>query len=321
MKKALFITALACLLAACGPRKTAEVQKESLRPFPVLTSVPSVYQDAEEIADYVLEHFWDAFFSEGGRNDTSAILGVATKEVEQALSNFISILPEVPMPRAQKAVGHLFDQISAAQQADTSSHVYTRMTEMVANYLYDPNSPLRSEDYYLPFVKALAASPLTGEDYRPGYEYQARMCSLNQYGQKVPDFTFRDIKGRNHTLYGVKAYRTMLFFSNPGCHACKGIIEEVMSRPYMEEYLRRGVVAVVNVYIDEELDKWREYAPTYPKSWLSGYDYRFKIRSDEEYNVRAIPSLYLLDSEKRVLMKDVPTERVLAFLDRLQPAE
>ena len=31
--------------------------------------------------------------------------------------------------------------------------------------------------------------------------------------------------------------------------------------------------------------------------------------------MRAIPSLYLLDAEKRVLMKDAPVEKVLQYLD------
>ena len=32
------------------------------------------------------------------------------------------------------------------------------------------------------------------------------------------------------------------------------------------------------------------------------------------YNVRAIPSLYILDKDKRVIMKDAPETKVLAFL-------
>ena len=43
----------------------------------------------------------------------------------------------------------------------------------------------------------------------------------------------------------------------------------------------------------------------------NGYDPDYAIRTDRLYDVRAIPSLYLLDSEKTVLMKDAPTEKVL----------
>ena len=40
------------------------------------------------------------------------------------------------------------------------------------------------------------------------------------------------------------------------------------------------------------------------------------IRSDHLYDVRAIPSLYLLDSQKRVLMKDAPEDKVLEQIYR-----
>ena len=78
-----------------------------------------------------------------------------------------------------------------------------------------------------------------------------------------------------------------------------------------------GKLAVVNVYIDSDVDEWREYAVNYPSSWLSGYDQSYTIRTDVTYNVRAIPSLYLLDAEKRVIMKDAPQDKVLSFISNI----
>jgi hypothetical protein len=37
---------------------------------------------------------------------------------------------------------------------------------------------------------------------------------------------------------------------------------------------------------------------------------------DQLYNVRAIPSLYLLDKDKAVIMKDAVTGNVIDFLNR-----
>ena len=56
--------------------------------------------------------------------------------------------------------------------------------------------------------------------------------------------------------------------------------------------------------------------PIYPEEWLNGFDPDFVIRTDVLYNVRAIPSLYLLDKDKTVIMKDAVTERVLDFVNR-----
>ena len=59
----------------------------------------------------------------------------------------------------------------------------------------------------------------------------------------------------------------------------------------------------------------RAAAGEYPSGWYNGYDFRRVMNDGSLYYVRAIPSLYLLDAGKRVIMKDAPTERVLAFLE------
>ena len=90
------------------------------------------------------------------------------------------------------------------------------------------------------------------------------------------------------------------------------------SRPGLDERIAKGDFAVVNVYIDEDLDAWRAYEPNYPRNWFCGYDPDGLVRADRIYNVRAIPSLYLLDGEKKILMKDAPVERVVSWLQNSQ---
>ena len=350
MKKFLSIVLAFALAAACtGPRNSggqsgssgkaagngedscglmnAPAAPAPSRHFPTL-QLPRVYgDDPAAAAEYAIEHYWDGFLNGDGPTTPKAVLGVLDEEVEQALANYIALLSEVkndatpdnldPLKNAQKGVRRFFSKLEARQLADTSSNTYLRMTELVTKYLYDPNSPLRDEDLYLPFAEAAAESACTSGDMRNAYRYEARQCRTNTFGSKVPDFSYSDIKGHKGTLYGVKADYTMLFFSNPGCESCKQIIHDVMSRNYIESMISNRRLAVVNIYIDEEVAKWREYSPNYPASWINGYDFTFSLRDSGKYDIRAIPSLYLLDSDKRVLMKDADTEKVLKFLDKI----
>lgn len=298
-------------LCSCTGRKTADVVYRS---FPNLT-VPGMYTSREEIIEYAAGHYWDPYFAGEGATDSVAVLGVRKADLEQALANYIELQQNLPLAEAQKNMSGLFSKVEACQRADTSSLFYLRFTEMVERYLYDPNSPMRSEDLFLPFVQKLAECQFTDSLMRTGYRYMARMCALNQAGSVAPDFTFKDARGRIHSLHGVKADYIMLFFSNPGCDACKVMAEDIDSCPSVSSAIDDGRVALVNIYIDQEIDKWSEYEPTYPRSWITGYDWQFTIRTDQSYDVRAIPSLYLLDSGKRIIMKDAPTERVLRYLD------
>ena len=73
----------------------------------------------------------------------------------------------------------------------------------------------------------------------------------------------------------------------------------------------------MNIYIDHDIDEWLAYADTYPKEWYNGYDHKYIIRTDRIYNVRAIPSLYLLDKDKKVIMKDAIPENIFVWLDNI----
>ena len=308
-----FFFACALLLAvSCGGRKKAEPAVKD-RAFPQ-PNVPTAYTEPAERLEYLSTHYWDGFFAGDGRTDSARIAGVPKGEVEQAFANYLAVLNETPLPQAQKSMSHLFDQISVKQVADTSQRVYLAMTEIVARYLYDPNSPMRDEDLYLPFVQRMAASPLTKEEMRTAYRYEARMCAMNPRGSIAPDFVITLRNGTTVRMHSVHAEYTLLFFSNPGCQNCLEIIEALKADEATQMLIKAGRLAVMNIYIDEDLKAWRDYMPVYPKEWLNGYDAAHILREDQLYCIRAIPSLYLLDAEKRILLKDAPLDRLLKTL-------
>lgn len=311
MKKASVILLSIALLAVCcgGPRsKKAAVQD---RMFPVV-SVPAAYtEEADQIA-YAAAHYWDGYLSEGGPTDSAHLLGVPKAEVEQALSDYISLLWLQPLPVAQQNVAGLFKAVSAVQEKDTTSQFYTQFAQTAAYYFYDPNSPMRDEDLWLPYVAGLAESPLTRDDMRTAYRYEASMCALCPRGSVAPDIRARRPDGGIFTLHGIKAPLTLLFFTNPGCNACKEIIDQINQN--LAGMVNDGELAVANIYIDEDYAAWKAYVGNYPREWYTGFDYAGTVRGEHIYDVRAIPSVYLLDSDKKILLKDAPFERVLAYL-------
>jgi len=316
--KILLIAAALLLLFSCGQRKKRQAEEpEPVRAFPTV-EIPSIYTEAEDILAYRTEHYWDAYFAGTGKTDTSLVLGVPKLEVEQALANYIGMLDYVPLDKAQYGMQKMFLNLESAQRRDTSNHVYLAITDMVSKYLYDPNSPLRNEDYYQPFVAAMSQSDLTPDNIKAAYGYQAFVTGLNRRGTVAADFAGRSLDGKNFTLHGIKADYTLLFFSNPGCHACKEIIENLISMPNLDGMIESGKLAVVNIYIDEDLEAWKQYEYNYPRNWYNGYNPGQTIRNEQLYDVRAIPSLYLLDKDKKVIFKDAPVEKVLPFIENLK---
>ena len=311
------LLALGVLLLAGACASGSGASPLPSRPFPEV-KVPSLLSQ-EEMADYVLDHFWDAYLDTTGRYlcDSTHVGGVDERMLATQLASFLSILENYPAEKAQPVMEAFFGQLERYQASDTASNVFPWVTEAVDYYLYDPNSEIRSEELYLPFVSRLAASPLTREEQRARYAHAAEVCSTHRIGTPAADFRFVDGAGRQHTLYAEKAPLTILIFVNPGCQAC-GDAVAAFEGDGIKALVRDGKLKILGIYIDEEVDAWKEQAGHLPAHWINGYDPDGLIRSDRIYYVRAIPSVYLLDADKRILMKDAVPQSVAAYVENLE---
>ena len=315
--KSLIISASLFLVAGCaGNNKKAE--QFTALPFPDALP-PAMIDNERDLVEYMALHWWDGI-TDPSRSypcDTLFVSGVRRADVEQKFANWTNVLGMVDMNVAGKSVTRLFDRAASCERKDTSSNVFEVFTDLVIKYLYDPNSPMRNEDHYSFYASCLAKSDLVEDVMKEKYAREAALASLNRVGTKATDFRFSDKRGKMRTLYSVDADLTLLFFSNPGCTACKSIIDELNNNPVISGLISEGIMAVLNIYIDEDLDAWRSYMPIYPENWYNGFDPDFVLRGEGLYNVRAIPSLYLLDKDKVVIMKDTPEAKVFDFLSRL----
>ena len=310
MRKYLLALAAAAAVISCGPRAAKKSPAPQSRTFPRVEA-PAMIDSHQERLEYIVLHFWDAFAKVDQPTDSLTIGGVPKSDVESQMGVFATLLQQAPIPAGQKAMQALYTNLEKAPG------LFEPMVELTKRYFWDPNSPVRSEALYLPFVKALSQSPLVKEDLRSAYAWDARLCALNLPGSTAADFRFVDTSGRTRTLHSVKAEYVLLVFGNPDCTACRELVENMSSIPQIAALEASGRLKVVDIYIDQEIDIWKQRMASYPKNWINGYDPDYIIRQDLVYDVRAVPSIYLLDRDKTVLLKDAPEEVVLDALVQL----
>lgn len=313
MRKTILLVSLLISLLACGPKKGRQAPAQAARSFPRV-EVPAMITDPQERFEYAAQHFWEPFLKEVFPTDSLQLNGIPKDEVDKQMGIFVSLLREISPAAGAQAMVAEFNALAAFQQAHPESGLLRPMADLTAHYLYDPTSPVRSEELYLPFVSRLAASELVEPAWRMGYQWDARMCALNRPGTPAADFVFIDTRGVRRTLYGIPAERLLLIFGNPDCTACRQLMESMEEEPDIQALIANGSLKVVDIYIDEDVALWKARMAEYPANWINGYDPTFSIRNDLIYNVRALPSLYLLDKDKTVLAKDAETEEVMNLL-------
>ena len=299
----------------CKPRGSSSAAPDQSKPlrheFPAPV-IPSVLTTEQERLEYMVEKYWTKFLAEEGsyRTDSLYTGGLPGEVFEKALGTYLTMLEMMPVEKASGYVSSLFDAVSG-------TGVFVPFSKQMARYLYDPNSPVRSEDLWLPYVTGLSRSEVLSDEERHAFEFEKEMCSLNRSGTVATDFSFMDSRGRERTLHGIKAEFTLLIFGNPGCHACRLLVEDMAADGRISSLISSGRLVVADIYIDDEIDEWKAHIHDYPSEWINGYDHNYVIRRDNVYNVRALPTIYLLDMDKRVMLKDPVPERLLSTLASL----
>ena len=274
--------------------------------------------EQDDILCYLVSHYWDSLLDTTAignyREDTTYLAGVSLSDVEQAFANYIGFTAAVPWNVAVTSIESLYSHLIDYKSSSNESFVFEKMSEIIERYLYDPNSPLRNEDLYHYFAGCMSESDLVDEVSQDRYRDQYLRTGLNMVGSKASDFFYIDSNGHPGSLHAINSEYTLLFFVNPGCMACKEIIDILAADKNIIDLQTAGRLKVIDVYIDEEIQDWMSNKDVYPPYWITAYEHNHIIRDELLYDVRAIPSLYLLDRDKRVIFKDAPVEQIFDYL-------
>lgn len=375
------IALLCCISGLWGcPRQPggAAAATDSVRQGFTLPRIPQNLTSPEDRIDYLTAHYWDNF------DFTDTTLISKPEITEQAFADFIDLLANVSYP----AAGSALTRMMKASAADSA--MLAHFAELSEKYLYDPNSPLRDEELYIPVLRYLAASPHLDSLSRLRPRCQLELALRNRPGDIAADFTYTLKSGRRNRMSQIKADYTILFFNNPDCGDCNRVKEYMDTSPVIGGQLRKQAgqgktaaggpiggpsdssadrsaggsrgdsavssvggsadnsaggpasgsadgsasesadgsadgsagssangsagreLAVLALYTEGDIVHWRN--AEYPSGMINAYDAGQKIAERQSYDLKAMPTLYLLDKDKRVILKDAPVEQIEQWL-------
>ena len=290
---------IVALLWACNGNNNSK--KESNETTPQKASMTST-------ADSSLLHFWDKF----DMNDTAQVKNPDIGE--QKLADFIGLLSTTPDSALRdKAVDGMLEK------AKSNRPNFDHFIKLYERYLYDGNSPMRNDIVYESVLRYLIKtdllSDLEKEAYRPIYKLLLR----NKAGQLAEDFSYELANGKKQKLSQTKAKYTFLLFYDPECSHCKETIHQLRDTPQLVQLFEQHQVQVLAIDPWGDRNKWKNYMPEISEKWINGFDSESKILSFNLYDLKASPTIYLLDANKRVLLKDTYLQPVIQYFVQPKP--
>ena len=74
--------------------------------------------------------------------------------------------------------------------------------------------------------------------------------------------------------------------------------------------VREGRLVILSVYPDGETDEWLGSVEKYPKEWVVAS----MENGDRYFDLRIMPALYLLDKDKKIILRNTSLEEVEKIL-------
>ncbi|MDR1676319.1 MAG: DUF5106 domain-containing protein [Tannerella sp.] len=298
---AAWLLGLAITVSGCAnkPREPAR------HTFPAVT-VPTVYIDPATQAEYLAMHYWDLF------NFTDTVyVGSAAGVTEQALANYLSILPYTSYPVICRGLTHLMEE------AEKHEAMYAFISTHLERFLFDLNSPLRNEEFFIPVLEQMVASKTLNEPrkVRPGQLLS--QLQKNRPSALAANIRYALASGARSSLHDLKTDFTLMLFHNLDCGNCRELANQIKNSQAVTEMQKRRRLTVLSIYPGQDVEAWKKYLPEMPSSWINGYDCDDAIYGQERYALRTVPTLYLTDKNHRVVMKDVPFNYVEYFLNNI----
>lgn len=182
-------------------------------------------------------------------------------------------------------------------------------------YLYwgSPESPYRNEVLYVQFLDSLLAIDNLPKELRERAEYRKRIALLNSPGTVAADFRFLERSGKESRLHNIDSQLTLLIFYDPECPHCGDILRSLASAKPVNRAIAEKNLTVVAVYAEGKRGIWDKTRNDMPRNWMVGYELT-GVLDKELYDLPAMPTAYLLDKDKRVILKDPAPNQIVDFI-------
>lgn len=123
------------------------------------------------------------------------------------------------------------------------------------------------------------------------------VCERNAPGSPAADFSFvTSEQASEQTLHAFRRGEPLLvIFYDPDCDHCRKVIAELSDMS--------GLPTVLAVCIETSAKRWEQSRGALPESWIKAFD-RSGILENDLYVIRTMPSIYLLDGDRNVILKN-----------------
>ena len=247
----------------------------------------------EERSVFLAERFWDGF----PFDDTTQL---QSNQFRGAIQRYLQAISLADLPTIQRSL------IETIKKADTNERMYRFFVESFDFYLNDALSDMREEQWIVPVWHQMLQSKWATFTDSTRLNFFIKLAAKNPVGSIATDLEFITIEGQRGKLLELEAEFLLVFFYIPGCVQCKMTLDWIEEDSAYHELIRAGILQGFAFYPEKDLNLFRTYRNNIPNTWINARDPdgMSQLEDDGLYQMRGAPTIYLLDRNKKVVLKD-----------------
>ncbi len=217
-----------------------------------------------------------------------------------AVANYLQIIQFADLKTIQKSL------VETLKKSDTIERMYRYFVETFDFFLNDPLSSMREEQWIEPLWEEMLKSQWCTVADSARVNFLLKMAAKNRVGATATDLDFVTIDGKSGKLSEIDAELLLVYFYIPGCEQCIRTREWIELDSAYQEIHKAGILKVLAFYPEKDMNKFHTYKSSVPSSWINSRDPdgRSQLEEEEKYQMRGAPTMYLLDKDKKIILKD-----------------
>lgn len=166
------------------------------------------------------------------------------------------------------------------------------------------------ETYYL----TGKADEWTNQETLDKLKKRVSMIKPNFLGNYAPRLVLWDTLGTEINVRDIDAEFTVLYFYDPDCGHCKKKTP-VLYEAYPELAAKGVEILAICTATDEK--KWKDFIIKNDLGWINLADLESRTNIRYYYDIRSTPTVYILDKDKKILLKKIDALDVPDVIDQL----
>ncbi|MGN0236479.1 MAG: DUF5106 domain-containing protein [Lepagella sp.] len=253
---------------------------------------PDDMDGLQERSNYLMQHFWD-------KMDFKQKTAVDQNALNDAFRVYVAPMQFATAAEVNASVDKVITQISK------NAVLSLQFAKAAEEALYGPRADVWNDEIYLKFIDNVLRCKQIKKERKARYEHVGKQLRGTLRGSMPPEFDYTEADGKvSH--YHPNGVITVIEFGDPDCDDCRFSKLKMETNVRFSSLVERGKINVMFIVADPE-EEWQEKVKDYPVLWHVGASESVS----DLYDLRKSPSVYVIDREGKVAVKNVGIETAM----------